>query len=458
MSITLIDWLYTDDPIITTPEKQGALIVFPRMLNRWNVASLIVSKWENYKVVIITDYPNEFMETLYNTDDSFLNTKRIHWTDLELIPFPLIKYSDIDSINRSIKNTEIDIIIFDDARMLATIAPALKWDNFSQLEPIVQPKILVLTTWGDTMEQLEVVTSELPGLRLLILDIINDIANVEWKISRVSMSERQLKYYNIIRDRELKYENPDPLTYNIGPIARSYSRTKMLTLYAYPENIMEDTLSHRTVCETDQSTIPDKLIESTWLNPSYINTISDNGPKLQSVLDGVISNWPSKQIIITRFNHRYGVDLITSFFQLMSEDNKNPYELNEIFHTSCTDDYEVIINTLHKFNDSASGILVTNIIPLIPLNDIVIIHIADTYSFLNIKMLLDRCHKRYLNQTGNNLIVCSHVATHPEEKSADEVLYENLTNNIIAANHLYTGLISQGAHIVFNSKIGLIVK
>jgi hypothetical protein len=249
MSITLIDWLYTDDSVITSGqsninmsnnfEKQGALIIFPRMLDRWNVASLIVSKWEDYKVVIVTDYPNEFMETIYDNDLS--GTKQIQWTDLELIPFPLIKYSDLDSINRALKNTEIDIILFDDARMLATISPALQFNDFSsQTHSIIQPKILVLSTWGDTLQQLDIVTSKLPGLRLLVLDIINDIANVEWKTARVSLSPRQLKYYDQVRIREIK---------DISEHSISYPITRMLTLYAYPDKIMMDTLVHKSICE-----------------------------------------------------------------------------------------------------------------------------------------------------------------------------------------------------------------
>jgi hypothetical protein len=198
------------------------------------------------------------------------------------------------------------------------------------------------------------------------------------------------------------------------------------------------------------------------LNASYLDTLNDDGPKLLSILDGIISNWPLKQIVMTRFNHRYGVDLITSFLQLLTQNRRNPYELYEIFHISCTDEYETVINTLHKFNDSQSAILVTNIIPLIPLKGITIIHIADTYSSLNLKMLLDRCHKRYLNQTGNNLIIYSHLATYPNnnlshEKSSDEVLYDNFEINIKDLNRLYTGLISQAVHIVFNPKIGLMV-
>lgn len=469
MSSTLIDWLYIDNSG-SAKSKQGALLLFPRMIDRWNVTSLIVSQWENYKVVIITDHPTEFANTIIEAPDT-------KWTDFELIPFPLIKYSDLIEINEALQNTEIDIIIFDDVRMLATITSALDCTKYiSQYSPIkisnkdnssiFLPKIIVLTTWGDTIDHLNIVTTKFSDLQLLTLDVISDIATIDWKFIKIPMSERQLQYYNQVRDRELK----DTIDNTI-----SHPMTRMLTLYTYPDNIMADTSTHKYICETDQSTLPDILNDNSWLfnvspNASlvdiqrynnaknYLETLSDDGPKLLSVLDGIISNWPVKQLIVTRFNHRYGVDLIISFLQLMVLYKQNPYELNEIFHTSCTDDYEITINKFHKFNDCLSGILVTNLVPLIPLNNISIIHVVDSYSFLNLRMIIDRTHKRYLNREGLNLTIFSYLATHPSQKSSDEVLYENLITGISDSNRIYAGLFSAGNHVMFDPKYGLIVR
>lgn len=492
MPITLIDWLYIDDfvlpstshtnmtsssyidspnPTFSTEQssvrlldKQGALIVYPRMIDRWNVASLIVSKWEDHKVVVVTDHPNEFMNTIINASGTI-------WTDLELIPFPLLKYSDLAEIRRALQNTEVDIILFDDARMLAMITPALQLSQ-------IYPKIIVLTTWGDSMDHLNIVTNKFPELRLLALDIISDNANIDWKVTRVPMSDRQLKYYDQVRAREITEASDHTINY---PISR------MLTLYSYPDNIMADTLSHKYICETDQSTFPDTLDTvsspssiarqspsgSTWLNSSYISTLSNDGPKLLSVIDGIISNWPAKQIILTRFNHRYGVDLITSFLKLMTQNKQNPYELTDIFHTSCTDEYETSINTFHRFNNSNSGILMTNIMPLIPLKGVSVIHVVDSYSFLYLQTVLDRIHKRYLNtpthlanygslnsniESKKDIIIYCHLASHPKEKSSDEVLYERLLTHIVEANRIYSGLISMSAKILFDPTLGLIVK
>jgi len=483
---TLIDWLYIDDynHNLSSVPKQGALILFPSMIDRWNIASLIVHKWEGYNVVIVTDHPDQFINTLMNADDDIqddiqdnlehmwsLNKGSNHkWTDLELVQFPLIKYIDIDDINHALHNTEIDIILFDDARMLATVASGLNFNN-------VKPKIIVLTSWGDTVKQLDVITSKLPGLQLLTINVINNTNNVTWYTAKVQMSDRQRMFYNLVHSttpsRVVNEDNGSVI----------YPITKMMTLYTYPDNIVFDILSDKSYPEyvnLDQSYISDKLDDNSWLNASFINTLDDDGPKLVSVLDDVISNWPNRQIISTRFNHRYGVDLIASFFQLLTQNGKNPYDINEIFHVSCTDDYETILNTLHKFNESKSAILISNIIPFIPIRGISVIHIVDSYSFLTLKMIIDKCHKNYLNKGGDLSIHC-HIATfrcsmnssvsldslHIDnfgcdnmsqvEKTADEVLYEILINNVNEANRIYSGLVTSSASIIFRSDVGLVV-
>ena len=461
-SPTLLDWLYLRDPVYS----QGALIVFPHALDRWNVSSLIVSKWEGHNVFIVTDHPDEFTRAI--TDP---NTE---WTDLELIPFPILKYSDIADINKSLRNTEIDIILFDDARMLSTISSGLDFT-------LVHPKIIVLTSWGDTYTQLDLITSKLPDLQLLSLDIVSDTMDIKWSLVKVPMSSRQLTFYDQIRKRELASSDSPPDTTDLNPIRTfgnnshrdspnyisdptmskykiPYPMTRMVTLYVYPDTIMSDTLKHKTICETDQSSVPDNLDHpNTWLTMESLDSLHANGPKLESVLDGIVSNWPAKQIVATRFNHRYGVDLIVSFLHLMHRAGKIPYELNEIFHISCTDDYETIVNTLHKFNASESGVLVTNIVPLIPLKGVTIIQVVDSYSFLTLKMIIDRCHKRHLNRGSNGLTVYFYVSTHPTDISSDSALYTTLSNNILDSNRLYSGLIRSSRRIVFSPASGLLV-
>jgi hypothetical protein len=445
--LPLLDWLYTIDN--KNQPKQGALIVFPQMIDRWNIASMIVSSWDRYRVVVITDQPDDFMQTIIDTSSNLNSDYQSDWKHIDTIPFRLIKYSQLDEINKALHNTEVDIILFDDARMLATISPGLIYDD-------IKPQLIVLTSWGDTKSQLDLITSYLPNLSLLSINLISDTSSVEWKKIVVPMTARQFYYYSEVRYRELRHSQ-ESNTFQLP-----YSTSRMLTLYTYPESIMADTLAHRSICETDQTTYPDQLNNQTWLNPDVLRTLEEDGPKLSALIDGIISHWPLKQIVLTRFNHRYGVDLITSMVQLLTDAQQNPYELDEIYHISCTDNYEDTINRLHKFNQATSGILITNIVPLIPLHDVSVIHVADSYSFPTLMTLIDRCHKRYLNQNQQNLVIYSYLASIPpvefiESESADQFLYNKLIEDLSATNQVYTGLIRNSRRIVYDSEHGLLV-
>lgn len=460
---SLLDWLYTG------PEtKSGALILFPRMIDRWNVAATIVSKWDRFRITVVTDYPDDFIHTINSSSSSSLTTSTpaqsggsqagyspaTNWKHLDTSPFQLLKYSQLEEISRALHNSEVDLVLFDDARMLATIAPGLALN-------IIRPRILVLTSWGDTQPQLDSVTSRFPGLELLALNLISDSADIEWERINIPMSERQFYYYSVVRYQEIDRESNNNL--NSPSIPKiPYPKSRMLTLYTYPESIMEDTLQHQSICETDQTSTPDTLIGQTWLNSEYLQRIEEDGPKLASILDGTISQWPAKQIILTRFNHRYGVDLIQSFFQLLTEAGHNPYELDEIYTTSCTHAYDDNITALHRFNQATTGILITNLTPLIPLYQISVIHIADSYAFPTIIGTIDRCHKRYL-QPGQHLKICSHVATlgtheFVEAQSADQALADHLDQQRTQADRLFEGLLTQSLAIVYDPSNELIVK
>lgn len=461
---TFLDWLYIDDP--KEIPKQGSIILFPRMLDRCKVASLIIYNWKHPSCHKHLEYSTSELSKYFNihviTDNpqDYINSFSLTNSNSESCHFSLSKYSNLLDINEFIKSKEINIIIFDDLRMLATISSAI---DFS----FIQPKIIVLSSWGDTIKQFDQVTYNLPGLRLLALDLISDIATINWKNIKINMSDSQKILYNKVRNNELINNTP-----TLYPI------TRMLGLYLYPEGIIPDLLSYKSVCEINNNDSCDKLGQSnTWLNIDYLNTLENDGPKLHSLVDNIISNWPNKQIIFTRYNIHYGVNLINSILLLMSQNKKNPYDQSEILKVSCTDNYNDIINLMHNFNEMNSGILITNIVPLISLKNINFIHITDNYSFLTIKMIIDRCHKHHLNKESNSLTICSYISIlgnetsynqkfnklksnehdFESEKSADEFLHDILIFNINECNRIYNGLVSLGGHIVFKPNIGLIV-
>lgn len=407
MSVPLIPWLYNDD------YKRGLLVVYPRILQRWNVASLIISECskncdDSCSFVIITDNPYKY----------------------DIGDVSILTYSELDEINEVLQSRII--VLFDDARMLSIISSALR---IGEKEGLNGNKIIILTTWGDTLRQLTTITEKFPNLSLCDLDIVNDRNPITWRITRTSMSPRQVKYYNLVREREIN-----------APVSNkiiSYPITRMLTLYSYSDSIMLETLTRAEMCQHLD-------ISPHSLTTKDLEQLSINGPKLMTILDGIISNYGSKQIVLTRFNQYYGVDLITEFLKLQ----QTPYELTEIFHLSCTDSYEDMIQTLIQFNKSSTAVLITNIVPVIHIDNISIIHIVDTYSFLTLQGVLGKINTHSITTT---LTIYSHLATHPTDKSADEVLYNNLEGYIQETNQIYNDLRARGNKIIFHPVYGLLL-
>lgn len=432
MVISLLDWIYSSNDI------NGAFILYPHTLNRWNVSSFIISKWDNYKIVVVTDYPDEFYKIFTELDNT-------HWMDLELIRFSLVKYSNIDEINNLLHNSEVDLILFDDARMLSLISPLLSFND-------IETKILILTTWGDSPDHINLITNTVTHLYLLSFNFpsINSL-NLKFHIYSSTLSSSQLSFYNKIKDYESKLHRQ----------TISYPITRMITLYSYPssiqDSIINDLNNDLNICSSDNLSITDNLTSDTWLNKDFINSLPDDGPKLLSVIDSVISHWPSKQIIITRFNHRFGVDLIFSFFQLFTQNLKNPYDSHNIYKISCSDDYNVTLSKLHQFNENNSSILITNIVPLIPLDDISYIHIVDTYSFPTINSLLDHTYKHSLSHDKNikDLNINLHIATHPVIQSSDVSLVNSLLTSVDNYNQLFLTLTNNSYKLSFSPELGL---
>lgn len=370
-----------------------ALVVYPRALDRSKLAAVLSMSLSQQTLAIITDTPQQ------------LNIPA---------PVTVLTFSDIDDINVVLANSDYHFIIFDDAAMLSIILPVLHIHTHA--------KVIVLTTWGDSLNQLDTVTRAFPDLALLSLPVQTDRKDIVWQTSKVVMSASQVAAY-------------DSASPNIQ---------RMLGLYRYPDHIMRELVASTSICETHQAAYPDTLPGWLTLNDfKETARLRDTGPKLESVIDGIVSAWPHKHVVFTQFNHRGGVDLITAFLELYVHAHKNPYELLEIFSVACTDDYATIMSRLAAFNEADSGVLVTNIVPFIPLTNVRILHVVDSYNFRSVKSILRKC----LNYQVTPFTVQCHVATHPRTESVDESLYHKFVNDVGVANTLYTTLVADAARI-----------
>lgn len=267
--------------------NNSCIIVYPRLIKKENIVHFLTEKWDN--TVIITESTKEC---------------DCHRT---------VSYKDFNLISTELRSKQT--VVFDDIKMLSLIIEMIDLSK-------IKAKIIILSTWGDDFENLDLVTAKLPTLLLFYLNIIED-AKIDW---------------NVIINKEV----------------------------------------------------------------------------FDSVCDGISSNWPSKQLVFT------------SYLEEMARHLKeNPYEIHEIITISCEEDYEEIIKKIHQFNSLETGILLTNIIPLLDLKNVNMVHITEP---TDIRMLLLKC-------CCQDIIMMMHF---PEVNDKITTMLEKIKE----WNRIYLGLVS----------------
>lgn len=332
----------------------SGLIVFPYMIDRKVIIQKIIS---SPMTIITDDCENTFPNILF------------------------VKYSDIDTIRRSLN--QHSIIIFDNARMFSIILPILDIKNISC-------KIFILTTWGDLNPQ--TLLNLFPNLWRYLIP--SPSYKIEWLYIKVPLSPKQLEHYSYIKSLENES--------NVKNI--SYPMTRKITLY----------LDNKS-----------QLCNSTNLCPIIskddfeLNSIQSNSPKLYNLYQNIDSYRSVKQIVLTQYHIEVLSNVLQSFDPIVVSSLNNENDVK---------------NKLDLFNQEESSILLTNITPYISLKNVSIIHIVDNYAFPSIVALLNKCYKQ-------NLKIYIYVGTIKDEISSDEALFNDLINNIYYAHNTYDHLI-----------------
>lgn len=132
--------------------------------------------------------------------------------------------------------------------------------------------------------------------------------------------------------------------------------------------------------------------------------------KIISLIDGIISEWPKKQLIL--IDNKDIVEHIKLSLTTMYLNGLLPYELHELY----------TIEQLSEFNEAGNGILICSEIPSIKLSGISHIHIFESYNFLSIHKLLSVCKKNI------GKIITDVYVSSPDEKKIAIMINMYFTN------------------------------
>lgn len=89
------------------------------------------------------------------------------------VGYTVTEYTNTKEINKQLKKKQI--VLFDDVKQLSLISEKLKLEESKS-------KLIVLTTWGDKVENLEITSDRLQELALFYLDIVKDQV-INWNLT-----------------------------------------------------------------------------------------------------------------------------------------------------------------------------------------------------------------------------------------------------------------------------------
>lgn len=210
------------------------LLLYPFDVNRWDIVTLLQGFWNGSRPVTL--------------DGNGLT------------------YNDVKEINNSPK------LIFDDVSAFNGKCTSYRFSKGS--------KVVILSTWGDTFEEMQVLTHFFPKILVVSLDLPERIRFI-LRSHEVIMSPKQATFFEQIQKEE------DP----------GFPYTRRLGLYLYPEDIRD---SHGQISDWG------------WISHDYLNTLDEDGIKLATLIDEVIIHEGEQQVIFTYDD----IELIQTFLRL----------------------------------------------------------------------------------------------------------------------------------------------
>lgn len=298
-------------------------------------------------------------------------------------------YDDVDQINKG------KILLFDDISALIS-----QWSDYTLNR---ESKIMILSTWGDTIEELAKLANIFPSLQLLTFEDTKEIRFL-LRVYQVKLSKEHDGYWDKIR----KEEEP------------GYPDSRKIGLYYYPED-QRDITGPDTIKDPERGHLG-------WIGEDQLNDLDQNGPKLAMMINEVVKNLgDGRQLIFSGNEDRYGIDLIRSFLSLS--------------------DIETSVNF-----DDGKEVIVTTGIPLNIIEGVEHLHIPDEYNFVKCRNLLRKIVRQ------KKLIIHVYIALSRYDKSVDEILANDFLRMINESdNYLLLSNELQGK-LTFTEQYGLTVQ
>lgn len=128
-------WTYISDD---DDRNYGSLILYDPIIKLSEIMSVVSNSFRNNIIVLITSTPEIY-------------------SHLNIITYT---YFDISNIKSLLVNYNVELIIFDDVVNLYSISSLCDFRD-------IYPKIIILSTWGDEIANLQFILERIPNIKLL---------------------------------------------------------------------------------------------------------------------------------------------------------------------------------------------------------------------------------------------------------------------------------------------------
>jgi hypothetical protein len=384
----------------------GALVIHPRDMSP---VEMIVNWYHSLsrdkRILVLTEGSYDSMN-LEDTDSITINP-----------------YENNENLQDALTNEHY--IIVDSIRKFRLNDIGQSFRNLHQ-----RSRVIFLATLGMNEIDLQYLRFAIQGLAIFHLESGHSVV-LKFLTDKSIMSQQQeIEYIRRKSEEEDTILNgPDNVTREAAILSL---RSKEITNYIYPPD-MQRMLD---LSQTNRQSLPedDIISQGGWVSEMEVTNLADN-PKMFRLISNVIDLYntnKARQIIYSRFIHRYGLRLISALLTLI-----------DIEHIIITGADRDDVGKMAKFNNTNNAILLTSVTNFnINPRGVTDIHMLEGYEYTTLESLLNETYVKDLYEKPATLNIHSYLAMKGDgSNTVDGENYAKIVDKLSEDINLYKDII-----------------
>ena len=330
-----------------------------------------------------------------------------------------------------------ELIIIDDLESAKTLNSNSNI-KFSFITELLENNnnVIVLITFGLTRQDLDLFKSVFRSASYFWTNFLEKPFTIKRIVHKSKMTPRQENIYAIIREEEIKDNEND----------MNFKYSQRICNLALPDDIFHliDTDDEPSIIEMMQSF--ETLSGSKFDFEKFLN----DAPKIIDLIDKIKSFPNEKQVIYTRYNKHYGVEMLKILFE---------YYGYKVYSSTSTMTKKQHLQEIEKFNEDDDPCLYITSFTFTHnynLHNITQLHLLNSDSHV-LHSLLDLMFKyRLYSEKKYNITIHSYICESSNINNADSITFKNFFESQKTLITLWNSVSSKGTPLLLNGEDGLL--